>query len=133
MPNTAKAVGTAWERRIADYAAERGLPWDRAPLRGVNDLLDLSGTLPDGWLVGGKGITRKGNLADRMSDAMNQCRTAMANLRRIYPGAAGDVIPVQIIQRQGFPTGRAYAVMEYDEFLSLVLQRREWRGRREAG
>ena len=126
MTNPPKARGTAWERRVADHAAAAGLPWDRAPLRGSSDLLDIVGCLPDGWLIGCKAISRRGNLADRMSKAMDEGRAALANAARLYPGRTSDVIPVQIVQRQGFATGRAYAVMEYDEFLRLVQMRHKW-------
>lgn len=135
MTTPPKQIGTSYERRVADYAAGKPwlLPWDRAPLRGTADLLDISGSLPDGWLVGCKAITRRGNLADRLSGAMEQNRAAMANLERMYPGRASGVVPVQIVQRQGYPVGRSYAVMEFDQFLSVVLMRREWNAILEAG
>ena len=131
MTNGPKDRGTAWERRVADHAAAAGLPWDRAPLRGSNDLLDIAGSLPDGFLVGCKAISRKGNLADRLSAAMEQGRQALANLDRLYPGHSGGVIPVQIVQRQAYPVGRAYWVMEYDDGLRLVQRLRELRYRLE--
>ncbi len=128
MSNPPKERGTAWERRVVDHAQERGLPWERAPLRGTADLLDVQGCLPDGWLVGCKAISRRGNLADRLSAAMNEARAARERLPKYFPSAADGVIPVQVVQRQGYPVGRAYVVMEYDDFLSIVKFRRYWSG-----
>lgn len=127
MSNPPKERGTAWERRVVDHARERGLPWERAPLRGSADLLDVQGPQYEGWLVGCKAISRRGNLQDRMSDAMNQARAAVENLPE---GWRDGVVAVQVLQRQGFPVGRAYVVMEYDEFLGLVEERRKWRTER---
>ncbi len=125
MTNPPKERGTRWERIVADYAASKGLPWDRAPLRGTADLLDMSGVIPDGWLVGCKAISRQGNIADRLSTGMNEAQAALERLRAITP--ADDVVAVQIFQRTGKPVGRAYVVMEFDPFIDLVKQRRAWR------
>ena len=116
-----------WERDIAREARKYGLPWERR-LRGgdPDDMLDIDGPLPDGWLIGGKHLTRTGNLSDRMSAAMLQCDRAMVNLAKRYPGHHSGVVPVQIIKRQGYTVDKAYAVMQYDRFLGLVLARREW-------
>lgn len=130
MSNPPRERGTAWERRVVDHAQAAGLPWERAPLRGTQDLLDVQGCLPDGWLVGCKAISRKGNLADRMSRAMNEADAARLRAADKYPGLAVDVIPVQVVQRQGKPVGTAYVVLGYDEFLALVLERRKWMANR---
>lgn len=119
--------GTAWERRVVDYAQAQGLPWERAPLRGTQDLLDVQGCLPDGWLVGCKAISRKGDLGNRLSTAMNEADAARLRALDKYPGLAGELIPVQVVQRQAKPVGMAYVVLEYDEFLALVVERRKWR------
>lgn len=118
----------AWERAIAAEAKLRGLPWERRLRLGDDhDMLDIDGSSYDGWLVGGKAISRKGNLADRLSEAMNQCQRAVANFQEKYPGQADDIIPVQIVQRQGHGIAGAYAVMEYRYLLDLVVERRKWR------
>jgi hypothetical protein len=120
--NQPRELGTAWERRGVDYAQAKGLPWERAPLRGTADLLDVQGCLPAGWLIGFKAkrpkTTEKN--ADRLSEAMNEARKAWL---RLPEDARREVIPVQIVQRPQYPVGRAFAVMEYDDFLSLVLER----------
>ncbi len=124
-----KRAGTAWERKVADYAQAHGLPWDRAPLRGSRDLLDLQGCLPGGWLVGCKGIKRGVNMGDRMSEAMRQCERALVNLEHARPvGYRADVIPVQVMQRSGYPVGKAYVVASYDDFLRLAAIRQECEG-----
>ena len=129
MSNPPRERGTAWERRVVDHAQAAGLPWERAPLRGTQDLLDVQGCLPDGWLVGCKAISRRGNLADRMSRAMAEAQTALLRVKLMWPRVqADDVVPVQVVQKQGKPVGEAYVVMEYDDFLALVLERRKWRG-----
>jgi len=127
--SAAKRKGTAWERRVADYAHARGFPWDRAPLRGSRDLLDIQGCLPDGWLIGTKNLSPE-TLQARLSDAMNQCRRAVDNLLVLYPPPMQqDVIPVQVVQRRNHRTGRAYVVLEFDDFLRLAEMRRDWDNR----
>jgi len=122
--SAAKRKGTAWERRVADYAHARGFPWDRAPLRGSRDLLDIQGCLPDGWLIGTKNLSPE-TLQARLSSAMDQCRRAKANLTALA-GLCQDVIPVQVVQRRNHRTGRAYVVLEFDDFLRLAEMRRDW-------
>lgn len=128
MANRPKEAGTRWERIVADYCTENGLPWDRAPLRGANDLLDLAGCLPMGWLVGCKSIQRHVPMSERMWAAMDQCHTAAENLHSLADAGKlalppREVIPVQVMRRAGAPTGRAYVVTELDWFLELARQR----------
>src|ERR1700679_217501 len=47
-----KRAGRTWENVVVAEGQAAGLPWDRAPLRGKRDLLDVTGCLPGGWLVG---------------------------------------------------------------------------------
>lgn len=124
-----KRAGRAWEKAVADYANEHGYKWDLAPLRGRRDLLDLTGTLTDGYLVGAKGVQKGVSAAERLAESMDQARRAMDNL----PGAIralgfrelviDDVVPWQVIQRPGAPTGRAYAVTELGFMLQLRSRR----------
>jgi len=123
-----KRAGRAFENQIVEHANAAGFPWDRAPLRGRRDLLDVTGCLPDGWLLGAKSTSRGVSAAEKLYDAMDQAGRAMAWLAdRGAP--AGDVVPFQIIQRPGAPVGRSYAVTEYDWFLRLARERRELRKR----
>lgn len=115
--NKPREAGTRFERQVADYYNDRGLPWDRAPLRGRKDLLDLAGPLAAGWLVGTK--AKSGDAPLKLYDAMNQARRAVDNL----PGHLQDgVIPVQVVQRARHSTAESYVVMELRDHASLVLR-----------
>ena len=123
-----KRAGRNWENLIVEHANAAGFDWDRAPLRGRRDLLDVTGCLPDGFLIGAKAIEVGVSPVEKMSGAMEQCHRAMENLARRGP-APDDVIPFQIMQRRGVAVGRAYAVTEYDWLLRLAsLRRAAWLG-----
>ncbi len=137
MSGVSGRTGARWERVVADYARDvYALPWDRAPLRGTRDLLDIQGCLPAGFLVGCKGIRRGSSFGAKISEAMDQCDRALLNLGR--PSAAngngrlhvdcGGIVPVQVMQRAGYPPGKAYVVTELDYFLDLAVRRQKWRG-----
>lgn len=136
MTNAPKKMGTAWERRVVEAAQDRGIPWDRAPLRGSRDLLDTTGCLPMGWLVGAKALRRTGaetNLGKRMDEGMKQANRALVNVGELAAQRGQDpdatlagVVPVQVVQRAGYPVLQAYTVMEYRFFLDLVEMRRDW-------
>jgi hypothetical protein len=136
VSGVAGRAGPNWERLVADYAHDvYGLPWDRAPLRGTRDLLDLQGCLPAGFLVGCKAIRRGSTFGTKISEAMDQCDRALINLGR--PAGkdgngrlhvdSGGIIPVQVMQRSGYPTGKAYVVTELDYFMDLAVRRLKWR------
>ena len=135
MSGVAGRTGAVWERIVADYCADAGLPWDRAPLRGNRDLLDLQGTLPAGFLVGCKGIRRGTTFGEKINEAMNQCDRALINLKHPYTRngngllivASNGIVPVQVMQRSGYPAGKAYVVTQLDYFLDLALERAKGR------
>jgi len=110
------------------------LPWDRAPLRGSRDLLDIQGCLPAGFLVGCKAIRRGTSFGQKISEAMDQCDRALVNLGkeytkmngRLYVISAG-IVPAPVMQRSGYPPGKAYVVTELDYFLDLAVRRQKWR------
>jgi hypothetical protein len=152
MPGATDRAGAAWERKVADYAHETyGLPWDKAPTRGRRDLLDITGCLDFGWLIGCKAIHRGISFGTRVSEAMTQCDRALVNAgrpaqTRTIPGRAADtpdrdflvvdngrIVPVQVMMRSGFPVGKAYVVTQYDYFLGLVAERAEHDGWRPPG
>jgi hypothetical protein len=129
MTNAPKRAGTAYERKVADHAQAKGLPWERAPLRGSRDQLDIQGSAPAGFLVGCKGITRGVDMRSRLAAAMDQARAAKANYWKARPpGFRPDVVAVQVLQRSGAAIGQHYAVMEYDDLLALVLRLTELEG-----
>jgi hypothetical protein len=125
-----KRAGREWESQVVAAGQAAGLPWDRGPLRGRRDLLDVTGCLPGGWLVGAKSANRGQSAAVKMFDAMDQCERAMAFLEE--DGKAEGVIPWQIIKRPGADVGQAYAVTEFRWMLELcqmrqgAIERREW-------
>jgi hypothetical protein len=137
--NKPKRAGSAYERQVADYCAGApwAFPWDRAPLRGSRDLLDLQGPQHAGFLIGCKAITRGTPFGQRISEAMDQCDQALVNFGRpsVVDGHGrrvvdpGGIVPVQVMQRSGYPLGKHYTVTELDYFLGLVQERIEWRGR----
>ena len=140
MAGVTGRAGATWERIVADYAADRGLPWDRAPLRGNRDRLDLTGTIPAGLLVGCKAITRRGaaSFGAKISEAMDQCDRALVNMGhpserdgngRLFVASMG-IVPVQVMQRSGYPVGKAYVVTQYDYFLDLARERAKERAER---
>jgi hypothetical protein len=116
-----KRAGRAWENAVVAEAQAAGLPWDKAPLRGSRDLLDVTGCLPGGWLVGAKSANRGQSAAVKLFDAMDQAERAMAVLAE--DGKDDGVIPWQIIKRPGAEVGQAYAVTEYRWMLELALLR----------
>jgi len=137
MVNRPKRAGTAYERQVADYCAALpwNLPWDRAPLRGSRDLLDLQGPQYAGLLVGCKAISRGTPFGLRISEAMDQCDQALVNSGQpatvnghgYRTVEAGGIVPVQVMQRSGYPLGKHYVVTQLDYFLAMVLERIEWR------
>jgi hypothetical protein len=125
-------AGARWERAVADYAAEAyGFPWDKGPQRARRDRLDITGCLPYGWLIGCKAIHRGIVIGQRLSEAMDQADQALINVGR--PAIRdrrgfllvdnGPIVPFQILQRSGYPIGKAYAVTEFDYFLRLAVER----------
>ncbi len=133
MSGATDRAGARWERRAADHAQKNGIEWDIAKQRGRLDLLDLTGCIGQGWLIGCKAIHRGVPIGTRMWEAMDQANRAMANLAKIPPGTLArpeHVIPFQLLMRprgkgsDGSP-GKAYAVTEYDYLLELARLRAE--------
>jgi hypothetical protein len=132
MSGATDRAGQRYERDVADYCHDvYGFPWDRAPLRGSRDRLDLTGTLDYGWLIGCKAIHRGVTFGQRISEAMTQADTALVNVGR--PAEAdrrgflvvdsGRIVPVQVMQRSGYPVGKHYVVTQLDYFLRLAQER----------
>jgi len=119
-----KRAGRAWELTVVDYANASGRTWDRAPLRGRRDLLDVTGCLPAGWLVGAKGVQNGVSAAKKLSEAADQSERALDNLP--HPYNRDEVIPWQIVQRPNAPVGRAYAVTDYNHMLQICAMRETW-------
>lgn len=135
MSGATDRAGARYERAVADYCHEvYGFPWDKAPLRGRRDRLDLTGCLDYGWLIGCKAIHRGVNFGQRISEAMTQADAALVNVGRPAEEArsgphkylvvdSGRIVPVQVMQRSGYPTGKSYVVTQLDYFLRLAQER----------
>lgn len=124
-----------WERTVVAAAQDRGLAWDRRLRLGAHDdLLDVDGCLREGWLVGAKSIRRGVSFGAKISEAMDQCDRALINIGRPHRQDgrgrvlvdSGGIIPVQVMQRSGYPPEKAYVVTEYGYFLDLAVARRDW-------
>lgn len=105
-----KAAGTRWEIDCKNHVSAAGFPTvERIYGHGTKDIGDIGG-LP-GWIIG-----CKNEKTLRLSAYMDDMRAQRANL-----GAAGqDVIPVELVKRRGYSTGRGYAVLEIDELLQVM-------------
>lgn len=136
MSGVTDRAGARFERAVADYAHdEYEFPWDKAPPRGRRDRLDITGCLDYGWLIGCKAIHRGVLFGTRISEAMTQCDTALVNVgRAAVPDPqgrgflvvdSGRIVPVQVMQRSGYPIGKSYVVTQYDYFLRLARERAE--------
>lgn len=132
MSGATDRAGARYERAVADYCHEvYGFPWDKAPLRGRRDRLDITGCLDYGWLIGCKAIHRGVSFGTRISEAMSQCDTALVNVGRpaepdrrgFLVVDSGRIVPVQVMQRSGYPTGKHYVVTQLDYFLRLARER----------
>jgi hypothetical protein len=123
-----KRAGREWEGEVVRAAQAAGLPWDRGPLRGARDLLDVTGCLPGGWLIGAKQAERGQSAAVKLFDAMDQAERAHGVL--VADGKADGVIPFQIIKRPRAETLRAYAVTEYRWFLEIAKSRQSAKEKR---
>lgn len=106
MTNRSKAKGTAWERRLVDYLIAHGFPYaERRALEGVNDRGDVAG-IP-GVVLELKNC-KKVELASWVDEMVVEKRNAR--------GEIGAVI----FPRRSHATGRAFVVMELDQFLGMI-------------
>lgn len=134
LPGVTDRAGPRYERDVADYAHDvYGFPWDKAPPRGRRDRLDITGSLDYGWLIGCKAIHRGVQFGARISEAMTQADQALVNVGRPFEQDprgflvvdSGRIVPVQVMQRSGYPIGKHYAVTQLDYLLRLAQERAE--------
>lgn len=132
MSGVTDRAGPKWERTVVDYMHDHyEFPWDRAPLRGRRDRLDVTGCLDYGFLIGCKAIHRGVNFGQRVSEAMTQCDAALVNVGRpaetdrrgFLVVDAGRIVPFQVMQRSGYPPGKAYVVTQLDYMMRLARDR----------
>lgn len=110
--NMPREIGTAWEVQAVTYAQAQGFPLDRRALAGRRDLGDLMG-LP-GWVIG-----CKNEKTMRLGMYMNELDTQKENMVRRGGVQRAELIGVELIKRRNHSTGRAYAVMEYDDLIQV--------------
>lgn len=102
----AKQKGTAWERRVVDHLAANGFPYaERRALEGTNDRGDVSG-LP-GVVIECKNAKRV-ELAGWMDEAVAEKKNAKAS------------VGVVVFPRRNHAIGRAFVVMEMDQFIQMI-------------
>jgi hypothetical protein len=108
--NASKEIGTAWEVAVRDYLRYGcGFPTvERLPLAGRRDVGDLGG-LP-GFLIG-----CKAEKTIRLSTYMDELGAQKTNLT-----LGAGVVPVEVVKRRGAGPGRAYCVVELDEFAAVL-------------
>ena len=104
--SASKAKGSAWERRIVDYLVANGFRYaERRALEGKNDRGDVAG-IP-GVVIEAKNAKRV-ELAAWMDEAIAE------------KGNAGAQIGVVVFPRRNCATGRAFVVMELDQFIEVI-------------
>jgi len=110
--SASRRIGTDWEVTVCKYGNGEGFPLERRRLNGSHDLGDLMG-LP-GWVIG-----CKNEQTIRLSQYMNDLRTQKDNHYHRTSASPGGLIGVELVKRRGYSTGRAYAVMEFDDLLQV--------------
>ena len=101
-----KQKGTAWERRFVDYLVAHGFPYaERRALEGVNDRGDVSG-------IPGVVCELKNAKRVELAQWVDEMLTEQKN--------AGASVGAVIFPRRSHATGRAYVVMELDNWLELI-------------
>lgn len=104
--NKSKAKGTAGEVRVRDGYRDRGFPYaERLALNGSVDRGDITG-------VPGVMSEVKNEKEIRLAAYMDEVQIQKTN--------AGVPIGVAIIPRRGKAIGKAYVVMEFDQFCEMI-------------
>jgi Holliday junction resolvase len=107
VTNKSKARGTAWETRLVNYLKEHGFPLaERRALSGSNDRGDVSGIV--GVVIEAKNQQTLG-LAEWIDETVVEKQNA------------GASIGVCVFPRRNKTTGRAYVLMELDQFIEMIL------------
>lgn len=106
MTNPNKRKGSSFEQQGVDHFRANGFPYaERRVQGGSNDRGDLGG-------VPGVMVEFKNHKTMDLAGWMDEVRAEKAN--------AHAQIGVAIVKRRNQPIGRAYVVMEFDEFLNLI-------------
>lgn len=108
MSTYSRRTGSEWEARIASHLTQRGTFGGevfRAPRWGANDKGDLVNT---GDFV----FEAKATKTIDLSGFLNETETERNNASRRWG--------VCVIKRRNHPIGKAYAVMQLDQYLDLI-------------
>lgn len=104
--NPSKRKGTSWEVRLVQYLRDSGFPYvERRALEGKNDRGDISG-IP-GVVIEAKNAKRV-ELAQWVDEMVAEKANAKAQVGAV------------VFPRRSHRTGRAYVVLELDDFLEMV-------------
>ena len=106
MSNPSKQRGTAFESMIVAHLKDNGFPYaERRALAGALDKGDITG-LP------GVMLEIKACKTLKLSEWMDEVRVEKKN--------AAAQVGVCVVKRRNHGAGRAYVVMEFDDFLDLI-------------
>lgn len=116
--NKPKRAGTAWETAVAVFLRGHGFPLARRrELRGSLDAGDLD-VLP-GWVVGCKNEKRieLATYMDEIAAQVENQRKFQFDHPAFYPE---HLFGAMVVKRRNKPVGRAYVVMELEQFADLI-------------
>ena len=106
LTNPSKAKGTSWESAIVAHLQGSGFPYaERRALAGTQDRGDIAG-------IPGVMLEAKNCKQLSLSQWMDEVRVQKKN--------AGAQVGAAVVKRRNHQTGRAYVVMEFDDFLDLI-------------
>lgn len=104
--SASRAKGTAFETAVVRYLNEHGYPYaERRALAGTNDKGDIAG-------VPGVMFECKAVRTITLAEFMGQVDVQKAN--------AQAQIGVAVIKRRQKPIGKAYVVMDLEQFVELI-------------
>lgn len=100
--------GTAWEKKITDFLADQGIPYQRQPLHGVNDKGDIHAA---GFVV----IEAKNQARHSLGEWLDEATSEAAN--------AGRPVGVAWFHRRGKSSAKdAYVLMDGATFAFLLRE-----------
>jgi Holliday junction resolvase len=107
VANPSKRKGSAFEKAVAEWLTENGFPYaERRVLQGSADRGDIAG-------IPGLVLECKNTREMKLSQWMDELRAEKANARV-------DTAAV-VISRRNHSVGKSYVVMEFDDFLHLIV------------
>ena len=115
MTTRSRRIGSDWELRLTKWVrAVAKLPAERLHLSGRNDEGDIAVTDVDNGLV--YLIEAKAEAKINLSGYMNEVHVEVVNYAKARGLDPGDVMPIAVVKRRGYPIERAYVVCELQDF-----------------